>query len=446
MQKSPLSYILKGQYLLRAKEGGFMNHKFSKNNKYYTIALYAIGVIVICSIIIKLIMNWGTTSAAISGAMDVLSPFIMALLIAYLLNPLVKSIDNGFSHFLSEKQKGLRKALSILLSYIIVLGLIVMAFFYIIPQILESLTQLTSIFNSAQSGYNDLMNYLLELENKHPELNLDAFNETLKQIPEQAISFITDAIPMIIPTIYNTSMSLISGVLNALIAIIVSIYMLIDKSRLLNGSKRILYAVFGAKHGDKFMVTASRCNHIFSGFIIGKLIDSLIIGILCFIIMSIFKLPYTLIISVIVGVTNMIPYFGPFIGAVPGILLLLFVNLKSALIFTVLIIILQQFDGLYLGPKILGDSTGLRPIWIIFAITVGGSIAGVLGMFLGVPTLAVIAYLMDSFVEKKLNLYGIFFCTGDDGLITRVTQNEATQEKPQPQETATEDLSNQKTD
>lgn len=125
--------------------------------------------------------------------------------------------------------------------------------------------------------------------------------------------------------------------------------------------------------------------------------------------MSILKLPYALIISVIVGVTNMIPYFGPFIGAVPGILLLLFVSFKYALIFTVLIIVLQQFDGLYLGPKILGESTGLRPLWIIFAITVGGSMAGVLGMFLGVPTLAVIAYILNYFIEKRLHKYGIFF-------------------------------------
>lgn len=389
--------------------GVFMNHKFSKNNKYYTIALYTIAVVTICSLIIRVIMNWESTSSTISHALKVLYPFLFGLLIAYFLNPLSKVLDHFLNHFFKDRHHGIRKGLSILLSYIIVLGLIITVLFYIIPQIIDSLTQITSFINSAQSGYNQFMDKVLELESTHPEWDLSGINDAMEEIPDKIINIITKAIPTIIPTIYNTSMSLISGFLNVIIAIIVSVYMLIDKNRLIFNAKRVIYAIFGQKTGDKLLHTGSECNRIFSSFIIGKLIDSLIIGILCFIAMSILKLPYALIISVIVGVTNMIPYFGPFIGAVPGILLLLFVSFKYALIFTVLIIVLQQFDGLYLGPKILGESTGLRPLWIIFAITVGGSIAGVLGMFLGVPTLAVIAYILNYFIEKRLHKYGIFF-------------------------------------
>ncbi len=386
-----------------------MNHKFSKNNKYYTIALYTIAVVTICSLIIRVIMNWESTSSTISHALKVLYPFLFGLLIAYFLNPLSKVLDHFLNRFFKDRHTGIRKGLSILLSYIIVLGLIITVLFYIIPQIIDSLTQITSFVNSAQSGYNQFMDKVLELESTHPEWDLSGINDAMEEIPDKIINIITKAIPTIIPTIYNTSMSLISGFLNVIIAIIVSVYMLIDKNRLIFNAKRVIYAIFGQKTGDKLLHTGSECNRIFSSFIIGKLIDSLIIGILCFIAMSILKLPYALIISVIVGVTNMIPYFGPFIGAVPGILLLLFVSFKYALIFTVLIIVLQQFDGLYLGPKILGESTGLRPLWIIFAITVGGSIAGVLGMFLGVPTLAVIAYILNYFIEKRLHKYGIFF-------------------------------------
>ena len=386
-----------------------MNHKFSKNNKYYTIALYTIAVVTICSLIIRVIMNWESTSSTISHALKVLYPFLFGLLIAYFLNPLSKILDHFLNRFFKDRHPGIRKGLSILLSYIIVLGLIITVLFYIIPQIIDSLTQITSFINSAQSGYNQFMDKVLELESTHPEWDLSGINDAIEEIPDKIINIITKAIPTIIPTIYNTSMSLISGFLNVIIAIIVSVYMLIDKNRLIFNAKRVIYAIFGQKTGDKLLHTGSECNRIFSSFIIGKLIDSLIIGILCFIAMSILKLPYALIISVIVGVTNMIPYFGPFIGAVPGILLLLFVSFKYALIFTVLIIVLQQFDGLYLGPKILGESTGLRPLWIIFAITVGGSIAGVLGMFLGVPTLAVIAYILNYFIEKRLHKYGIFF-------------------------------------
>ena len=386
-----------------------MNHKFSKNNKYYTIALYTIAVVTVCSLIIRVIMNWESTSSTISHALKVLYPFLFGLLIAYFLNPLSKVMDNFLNRFFKDRHPGICKGLSILLSYVIVLGLIITVLFYIIPQIIDSLTQITSFVNSAQSGYKQFMDKILELESTHPEWDLSVINDAMEEIPDKIINIITKAIPTIIPPIYNTSMSLISGFLNAIIAIIVSVYMLIDKNRLIFNAKRVIYAIFGQKTGDKLLHTGSECNRIFSSFIIGKLIDSLIIGILCFIAMSILKLPYALIISVIVGVTNMIPYFGPFIGAVPGILLLLFVSFKYALIFTVLIIVLQQFDGLYLGPKILGESTGLRPLWIIFAITVGGSISGVLGMFLGVPTLAVIAYILNYFIEKRLHKYGIFF-------------------------------------
>lgn len=415
-----------------------MNHKFSKNNTYYTIALYAIAVVTVCTLIIKIIINWDSTSSTVSHILDVLHPFILGLLFAYFLNPLAKAINHGLGHLTKSKYPGIRKAASILLSYIIVLGLIITSLFYIIPQIADSLTQITSFVNSAQSGYNQLMDKLLHLEASHPEWELEGITKGIQEIPDKLMEFLTTSLPALLPTIYNTSMSVISGVLNALIAFMVSIYMLIDKHQLINNGKRVVYAMLGSKNGDKLLKGASECNRIFGSFIIGKLIDSLIIGILCMIAMSALKLPYALIISVIVGVTNMIPYFGPFIGAVPGILLLLFVDLKYAFIFTLLIIVLQQFDGLFLGPKILGNSTGLRPLWIIFAITVGGSLAGVLGMFLGVPTVAVIAYILNYFLEKRLNRYGIFFKTDtDSGIISR-QETTPPEKKEEPQKNCAE--------
>ena len=145
-----------------------------------------------------------------------------------------------------------------------------------------------------------------------------------------------------------------------------------------------------------------QCNHIFNGFLFGKVIDSLIIGLLCLIAMTILRLPFALLLSVIVCITNLIPYFGPIFGAIPGVLIYLFMDPKLSLVFAIMILILQQFDGLYLGPKILGDLTGIKPLWVIFGITVGGAYFGVIGMFLGVPTVAVFMYLVDLFMEKKL--------------------------------------------
>jgi predicted PurR-regulated permease PerM len=178
--------------------------------------------------------------------------------------------------------------------------------------------------------------------------------------------------------------------------------MLLDKEIMLKGIKKFIYATLDKPKAKSLIDTLKESNAIFSGFIIGKLIDSLIIGVLCFIFTSILKLPYAMIISIVVGITNMIPYFGPFIGAVPGGLLLLMISPAYCVKFIILIFILQQFDGLILGPKILGNSTGLRPFWIIFAITVGGWVGGVLGMFLGVPFVAVIANLVDKFINKQL--------------------------------------------
>ena len=231
-----------------------MSHKFSKNSKYYTIALYSIVVIIASAVIIKVIFNWDSTSTAISNMISILYPFILGLLIAYLINPVTKFIhDKLFGLIFKNKNraKGAKKIGAIILSYIIVIGLIVTCLFYIIPQITDSLKQITTLVNSAQSGYNQLMEKLLEMESKHPEWDLTVVNETIQNIPNKLMDFITNAIPEIIPTIYSTSMSVISGVLNALIAIMVSIYMLIDKNLLLNNSKKIIYALFGAKNGDK---------------------------------------------------------------------------------------------------------------------------------------------------------------------------------------------------
>ncbi len=398
-----------------------MNRKFSRNSKYHTIALYSIGVIAVSTIIIRLIMHWESTAKMIGNFMSMLFPFIMGFFIAYFLNPAVKTLNHKILKPLFRgKAPGIRKALSILLSYVIIISLIVTILFYIIPQIVESLKQITTLIDSAQSGYTKLMQKLGELEKHHPELNFDTINKSLNEIPPQIVDFITNMIPTLIPTLFDTSVSLISGFINGLIAIIVSVYMLTDKHQLINNGKRLVYALLGEQKGDDFLKTGTECNRIFSNFIIGKLIDSLIIGILCFIGMTIIKLPYALMISVFVGITNMIPYFGPFIGAVPGIVLLLFVDWSYALIFGIWILILQQFDGLYLGPRILGQSTGLRPIWIIFAITVGGYVGGVLGMFLGVPVTAVIAFLLERAITKQLGNKKIFFYTDPDtGILNR---------------------------
>lgn len=398
-----------------------MEHKFSKNSRYYTIGIYTIFFILIATVVIKLVWNWDATSSLLGALLDVVQPFLIGLLIAYFINPLAKLISKKLlKNVFKIKSHSVRKVLAVLLSYIIVISAIVTVMFYIIPQIVESLAQLSTFIDTAQTGYTSIMNELQELNERYPEWKLDGVIEMVKNVPSLITDVIKNIAPSLLPTLYSTSMSVISGIINTLIAIMVSVYMLVDKSRLINNSKRVIYSFIKTEKADALLDTLKECNKIFGNFLIGKMIDSLIIGILCWIILTIVGIPYALMISVIVGVTNMIPYFGPFIGAVPGILLLLIVDFRYAFLFALIILALQQFDGLYLGPKILGESTGLRPLWIIFAITFGGWVAGVAGMFLGVPVIAVVAYLMDKGLDKRLEKRGVVFeVNPDNGIMKR---------------------------
>ncbi len=398
-----------------------MKHKFEKNNKYYSICIYAFVTVLLCILASAAIEKWGTIKDVIDNVLDAISPFIIGMFIAYLINPLAKAINYKVMKPLCKaKFKKFRNVFSVLVSYVIVISAVATIIFYIVPQIMDTVKQIGSFVNSAQNGLTKFVNMIEAFEDKHPGIDLSPVMNVMEDIPKQVAEVFSSSIPVIISTVYDTSMSFVSGILEFVIAIIVSIYMLLDKSRLINSSKKIIYALLGERNGDIFIKESGKCNEIFGNFIVGKTIDSLIIGILCFILMKITGLPYALIISIIVGVTNMIPYFGPFIGAVPGILLLLLVDFAYGLVFGIMILALQQFDGLYLGPTILGESTGIRPLWIIFAITVGGFVAGPLGMFLGVPIVAVIAYLFEKICNKRLAKKKIEFITDEEtGIITR---------------------------
>lgn len=387
-----------------------MKHKFKKNDKYFTISVYALVVILLATIGIKIIVSWSETQKFVSTLIGVLTPFLLGFFIAYIINPLAKFINQSILRKLFRiKNRTVRKVISILLSYIIVFGMIATIIFYIIPQIADTLTQISTFIESAQTGYNRLIAQIRLIEEKNPSWDFQAIYDFIEKIPSVVSEFITKQLPQIVPAVFSTSVTVITGVIDFFIAVIVSMYMLIDKPHLINNAKKLVYVLFGTDKGDRIVTTAGECNKIFGDFIIGKMIDSLIIGVLCWIAMTVLNIPYALVISVIVGITNMIPYFGPFIGAIPGVVLLIIVDIKFAVIFGILIFILQQFDGLYLGPKILGESTGLRPIWIIFAITVGGWLAGVVGMFLGVPVVAVISFLIDRSLKLRIKKKNIVF-------------------------------------
>ncbi len=362
---------------------------------------YVVALVTICTAVIVIICNWSQTMIVLEKAISILSPFILGFFFAYLIYPLVKIIANGLNRIKKGKGMKIKKILSVLFTYIIIIGILTIIIIYIFPQLRDSGKD---IVNTIKNGYQYMITHEEEINAQIPFLDISSLIEYLKvHVPDRLMNYSSD----IVPYVYQLSSSLVSSVYNILIGLVVSIYLVIDARGLMTKTKEIIYAIVPKGKEKSTWNVILECNHIFNGFLFGKMIDSLIIGILCLIIMTILRLPYALLISVIVGITNMIPYFGPFIGAVPGVIIFFFISPKLSLIFIIMILALQQFDGLYLGPKILGDLTGIKPLWVIFGVTVGGALFGVMGMFLGVPTVAVFSYLSGLLIQKKLKKKGM---------------------------------------
>lgn len=361
------------------------------SNMWYIVALVAI-----IAIIFLMIANWGVVLAVIGKFLTILMPFILGFFFACFINPLVKRVHSLLNRMKPGKGAKIKKAFSVIINYVVVIGVITVLLIYIIPQIKESIGELG---NTIQDGYQYMITHQKELNEKIPFIGLGGGIEYIKEF---AYKKIMSNGSEILSYVYHVSSSLLTTSYNVLMGLVISIYIILDMKKLKRSARKVVYALSPKKKEQEVWQTMKQCSHIFNGFLIGKMIDSLIIGILCLIAMSILKLPYALLLSLIVCITNMIPYFGPIIGAIPGVMIYLFIDIRYAFIFALMILILQQFDGLYLGPKILGDQTGIKPLWVIFGITVGGAYFGVMGMFLGVPVVAVIMYLLQLFLDKKL--------------------------------------------
>lgn len=373
--------------------------KFTPNDQYFTISVYVVIVVAICALIVRVIMTPHAVSNSLLNVFSVLMPFLVGLLIALVLNPIIRRLIILLNEKCSIKSLRICKALSLIITYLGVFGILAICVLYIMPQLVISVSELV---NKLPELYTVTYDFFNNLQERFPNLDVSELQKMVDELLPEVVNALKKMATDLVPAVYNVSMGIISGVLNFIIAIIVSVYMLVDSKHLVHSLHKVICSFVPLRFIDVTLDIVKECNHIFTSFITGKAIDSTIIGILCFILMNIFNMQYSLLISVIVGITNMIPYFGPFIGAVPGVLIFLLISPLKALGFALLIFVLQQFDGLYLGPKILGDSTGLKPLWIIFSITVGGSLAGVIGMFLSVPVVAILYYVLNLILEYRL--------------------------------------------
>lgn len=362
---------------------------------------FAIGLIFLF-VYIKPIWN------VVSSILKVLTPIIYGLAIAYLLNYPYKLFHDKFFKKMGTKQKWLlkvKKPLAMTLSYIIVFGIITNLIIILVPELTKSINMLVNNIPSYGDKLLNEINHVLDFFKE--KFNYDFTNGDVYAAVVQFITgdstteFIKNTVSDVLPAAFTTAVSIGTGLYNWVIGIIISIYVLASRDKLLSQFRRFILAYTPAKFHLRFFKFTKICNLKCGKYIVGKIIDSSIIGVICFIGLSIFKFDYALLISVIIAVTNMIPFFGPIIGAVPCAFLLLIINPIEALWFVVFIIVLQQFDGNILGPKILGESVGISGFWILVSVLIGGGLFGVTGMILAVPVFAVIYTLIEEGVAIR---------------------------------------------
>ena len=371
----------------------------NRKDKIFTTRLLTTLLIIVLAILFYILLdNFAAVRSWVGQFVSVLSPFITGAILAYLLN-----MPMGFfERTIFANVKG-KRILSILFSYIlaaIVLGLLLWS---VIPQLVKSIS---TVISSVSFYLSDLDNTFAEIA-AFFGVEVSRFDFIRLQL-EEVINALISSIQSLLPQLANYIFSLGTGVINTITAIIASIYLLFGKEKLLRQCKKIIYALFPRKAGNEIMRVAKLSNTVFSGFISGKLLDSAIIGIICFFFMQILVMldfisaPIATLIAVIIGVTNIIPFFGPFIGAIPSAVILLTINPLSCVIFVIFVIVLQQFDGNVLGPKILGNTTGLPPFLVLFSIVVGGGLFNIPGMLIGVPAAAVLYNVVGDIMNRRL--------------------------------------------
>ena len=369
------------------------------------------NIIVICVgvLLFLLLFNFTSVLAFLKWFASIFTPFVAGIGIAYLLNMPMRFFEARLFKNLRYK-----RAVSILTTYVLAVLVLFLLLRMVIPQVGESVYALVNNLAAYLANLNLFLQSIGDRFQIDPD-TIQSFMLSYNDLVNQIMIYARD----LIPNILSYTMQIGSGLLTALTALIASIYMLAGKDKLLQQARRVVYALLPRTGADTLMRVGKLSNGVFSGFIGGKILDSAIIGAICFVFMSLMnvlssalhapglRMPFTMLISIIVGVTNVIPFFGPFIGAIPSIMILLMVNPWGALWFGLFIIVLQQFDGNILGPKILGDSTGLPAMWVLVSIIVGQGLFGFAGMLLGVPTAAVLYSLTGEFIEMRLRKKGL---------------------------------------
>ena len=376
--------------------------------KPYLYAMLAgFGAIALSIIFFFFIYRYEGFGDAVSTLTGILMPFIYGTAIAYLLKPVCNTIEAFLRRFIPEKWNGLISALSIAATILFGLLVIYALLMMIIPQLVSSVT---ALYYTAQANITKFVRWANHVEfvesnqfiNDALNSAYRALNVNLDNLDSWIKSNLMPSMQNIVSGVGIGVLSVVTWVKNLVIGIIVAVYMLASRKRFVQQAKLILYSLLKPRWAELIIEEVKYADKMFGGFINGKIMDSAIIGVLCYIGCMIFKFPSALLVSVIIGVTNVIPFFGPFIGAIPATLLILIQNPIKALWFVLFVLVLQQLDGNIIGPKILGNTTGLSSFWVLFSILLFGGLWGFVGMIVGVPLFAVIYDVI-----KKLVIHGL---------------------------------------
>ncbi|MQN02099.1 MAG: AI-2E family transporter [Lachnospiraceae bacterium] len=392
--------------------------------RYKVIAKRAFVVGLALILIYFIIARWGVISRGWGTVTKVFQPIVIGLIMAYLTNPVMKFFSNIINKLVDLYYKHTHKTrkkhpdgkpvewiriLSTIIATLVILAAVLIFIVTVVPQFVSTMNELINHIHEKVRGVIDwadkITNYRFKdvMDSARDNKNIDNTIDKGVEIVRKYLNLQSQN--QTLSTLTKWGMNAGKVIVNIIIGIFVNVYVLIEKEKFKNWSKKLIYVIFPVKPANYVMQTLRKADEVFYGFIVGKIIDSIIIGIICYFSMLILHFPYAVVCSVIIGVTNVIPIFGPYIGAVPTVALIFVTNPMQGIYFLIYVIVLQQIDGNFIGPKILGDSTGVSPFWVIFAITVGGGLFGIPGMIIGVPMVSLILWIIkrisDHFLRKR---------------------------------------------
>lgn len=359
------------------------------------------GIVTYVVVLVYAIFNFSNLISCVKGIIGIISPFIVGIAIEFVLNLVMKIFEEKIFNFLSDKKYKkylkFKRPLSVFFTFITVFLVILSLISFIIPQLIDSISKLTNAVPSYMKSFEIFISKYVT----HTEILNTVWNNFLSAWKE-VIQFTGQVLASSLTSVVNITVGFTSGLFNFILSIIFSIYMLLNKEDLQLGMKKVLYSFIRKSFADRVIRLGKISNEVFSSYIGGQFIEAIIIGVLCFIGMIILRMPYSLLISVLIAVTALIPIFGAFIGTIPSAFIILIIDPMKAIWFVIFIIVLQQVEGNLIYPKVVGGSIGLPPIWVMLAMIIGGNAFGFIGILLGIPIFSVVYKVFKEIVDKRL--------------------------------------------